>query len=124
MIHIDLWDHTYERFDLGGPRPDCPTCGQQHFEFLNAEAGSRTTSLCGRDAVQVSVVGAPGIDLAALAERLRAPRTSDAIQANAVCCAREIDGHEFTIFPDGRAIIKGTADERVAATLYAWYVGM
>ena len=123
MIHIDLWDGTYERFDLGGPRSDCPTCGGHRFEFLNAEAGSRITSLCGRDAVQVSVVGAPDVDLAALAERLRAANVG-AIQANAYLLRAEIDGYEFTVFPDGRAIIKGTADEAVAATLYARYVGM
>jgi adenylyltransferase/sulfurtransferase len=123
MIHIDLWDHTYERFDLGGPRPDCPACGHRHFEFLKAEAGSRMTSLCGRNAVQVSIVGSPGVDLAVLAERLRTANVG-AIQANAYLLRAEIDGYEFTIFPDSRAIIKGTADEAVAATLYARYVGM
>ena len=68
-------------------------------------------------------MGAPGIDLAALAERLRAANVG-AIQANAYLLRAEIDGYEFTIFPDSRAIIKGTADEAVAATLYARYVGM
>ena len=123
MIHIDLWDHTYERFDLGGPRPDCPTCGQGRFEFLDPEAGARFTSLCGRDAVQVSNVAAAGIDLAALAERLRAGRVGT-IHANPYLVRADIDGYEFTIFPDGRAIIKGTDDEAVAATLYSRYVGM
>ena len=33
------------------------------------------------------------------------------------------DGHEFTVFPDGRAIIKGTADVDKARTLYAKYIG-
>ena len=68
-------------------------------------------------------MGAPGIDLAALAERLRAANVG-AIQANAYLVRAEIDGYEFTIFPDSRAIIKGTADEAVAATLYPRYVGM
>ncbi len=34
-----------------------------------------------------------------------------------------IDGHEFTLFPDGRAIIKGTSDVDKARTLYAKYIG-
>ena len=123
MIHIDLWDHTYERFDLGGPWPDCPTCGQGLFEFLNPEAGIRFTSLCGRDAVQVSTAGAPGFDLAALAARLRTAQVG-MIRANPYLVRADIDGYEFTIFPDGRAIIRGTDDEAVAATLYARYVGM
>ena len=33
------------------------------------------------------------------------------------------EGFEFTVFPDGRAIIKGTADEDKARTLYAKYIG-
>jgi molybdopterin-synthase adenylyltransferase len=32
--------------------------------------------------------------------------------------------YEMTIFPDGRAIIKGTSDIGVARSLYAKYVGM
>ena len=33
------------------------------------------------------------------------------------------DGHDFTVFPDGRAIIKGTNDVDKARTLYAKYIG-
>jgi len=123
MIHVDVWDNTFEKFDLGGPRPDCPTCGQRDFAFLNAEAGARLTALCGRDAVQVSVAGAPAVNLAGLADRLRAAHVGT-IQVNSYLLRAAIDGYEFTVFPDGRAIIKGTNDESVAATLYARYVGM
>jgi adenylyltransferase/sulfurtransferase len=35
-----------------------------------------------------------------------------------------VGGFEFTVFPDGRAIIKGTSDPGVARSLYAKYVGM
>ncbi len=122
MVHVDLWDNTYERFDLGGPRPDCPACGQRRFEFLSAEAGGRVTSLCGREAVQVNVVGAHNIDLVALAERLKV--AADQVRVNPYLLRAVIAGHEFTVFPDGRAIIKGTTDEAAAATLYAKYVGM
>ena len=31
--------------------------------------------------------------------------------------------YEMTLFPDGRAIIKGTTDTAVARSLYARYVG-
>jgi hypothetical protein len=33
------------------------------------------------------------------------------------------DDYEITLFPDGRAIIKGTTDTAVARSLYARYVG-
>jgi molybdopterin/thiamine biosynthesis adenylyltransferase len=123
MIHVDLWEDTFDKFEIGGPRPDCPTCGKREFAFLNAEAGTRLTVLCGRDAVQVSVVGAPTLNLSALADRLREAQVG-AIQVNPYLLRAEIDGFQFTVFPDGRAIIKGTNDESVAATLYARYIGM
>ncbi len=125
MVHIDLWDGSFDKFELGAPRPDCPTCGTQQYEFLSAEAGARTTSLCGRDAVQVSVAGGRGDGMALedLAERLRLGGASD-VHQNPFLLRANVDGHEFTVFPDGRAIIKGTHDEAEAVTLYARYIGM
>jgi adenylyltransferase/sulfurtransferase len=35
----------------------------------------------------------------------------------------DVESYEFTVFPDGRAIIKGTNDVDKARTLYAKYVG-
>ena len=32
-------------------------------------------------------------------------------------------GYELTLFPDGRAIIKGTEETSVAKTLYAKFIG-
>ena len=35
-----------------------------------------------------------------------------------------VDSYELTVFPDGRAIVKGTGDEAMARTLYARYIGV
>ena len=35
----------------------------------------------------------------------------------------DVETYEFTVFPDGRAIIKGTDDIDKARVLYAKYVG-
>ncbi len=123
MIYADLWEGSFDQFDLGGPRPDCPACGRADYAFLSAESGSRTTSLCGRDAVHVSVLGVQSVDLSALAERLRAAGVGT-VHDNPYLLRAEIEGYEFTVFRDGRAIIKGTADEARASTLYARYIGM
>jgi adenylyltransferase/sulfurtransferase len=32
--------------------------------------------------------------------------------------------YEITVFPDGRAIVKGTSDTAVARSLYSRYVGL
>ena len=64
------------------------------------------------------MLGVPLFSLPALAERLRtAWRSAD--PGHVYLLRAEIDSYEFTVFPDGRVMIKGTNDEAVAATLYA-----
>jgi len=77
-------------------------------------------SLCGRNAVQIHERFRP-VDLADLARRL-APLAN--VRANDFAVRASIDSYELTVFPDGRAIIKGTTDPAVARSLYARYVGM
>ncbi len=120
MIHYDLWDNSFEVFDLGAPRPDCPACGQHDYEFLNAARGTQTLTLCGRHAVQVSVSGGGMLDLGRLAEMLRPLGT---VRYNDYLLKADIEGYSFTIFPDARAIIGGTHDPDTARTLYARYIG-
>jgi adenylyltransferase/sulfurtransferase len=122
MYWLDLWENTSDRLALARD-PQCPTCGQHHYTFLETsdEHSTRSTSLCGRDAVQVRT-GSKGtrLDLAQLAERLRPVGT---VVYNEFLLRFAIDTYELTIFPDARAIIKGTSDEQVARTLYTRYIG-
>jgi len=120
LVCLDLWENTSERIEL--PRqPDCPTCGQQTYEFLEALSAPQSTSLCGRNAVQVrGGKGGDRIDLAALAERLQAVGE---VTQNQFLLRFFVDSYELTIFPDARAIIKGTDDEQVARSVYARYIG-
>lgn len=120
MFWIDVWENTSERIEL--PRyPACPACGQQQYEFLDALTGTDTTSLCGRDAVQVRG-GKRGehINLPDLAERLR---PVGQVSFNAYLLRLLVDGYDVTVFPDARAIIKGTDNEMVARSIYARYIG-
>jgi adenylyltransferase/sulfurtransferase len=121
MFWMDVWENTSERIEL--PRqPDCPSCGLHQFEFLDSLSGTSSTSLCGRDAVQVRG-GKKGdrINLPDLAERLR---PVGQVSFNEFLLRFIVDGYELTIFPDARAIIKGTDDEQVAKSVYARYIGM
>ena len=36
----------------------------------------------------------------------------------------QVEGYELAVFPNGRAIIKGAADEAEARAVYARYVGL
>ena len=83
--------------------------------------GSRRApiSLCGRNAVQIHERSRP-LDLTELAARLSAVA---AVRANEFALRVALDPYELTVFPDGRAIIKGTTDVGVARSIYARYIG-
>ena len=121
LTWMDLWENTFERVEL--PRmPDCPTCGLGQYEYLDAPLDESGVSLCGRNAVQVRPPRGTtaALDLSALAERLR---PTGEVASNDFLLRLRVDGYEVTVFPDARAIIKGTDDPAVARTIYARYVG-
>ncbi len=120
LMRFDVWENVCERFNV--PRlADCPTCVEHRFEYLEATAGTFTTALCGRKAVQVRVRGAPRLALDALRQKL-APSVSD-IAVNEYMLRFAVDNFEVSVFPDARAIVKGTDDEGVARSVYAKYIG-
>ncbi|HEY2252783.1 MAG TPA: ThiF family adenylyltransferase [Planctomycetaceae bacterium] len=121
---VDVWDGTLRKMSVANlrERSNCPACVQGKREWLSGEKGSQTTILCGRNAVQISPAEKRPLALTELAARLR---TAGEVSQNAFLLRLTLPGGEFqlTIFPDGRAIIKGTDDITVARSLYARYVG-
>ena len=115
---LDLWYGGIRQIDQPARDPDCPTCGRREFSYLE-ERRRPPVTLCGRNAVQVHERERP-IDLDELRARL-APLGE--VRANEFALRFRLDPYEMTIFPDGRAIVKGTSDEGVARSLYARYVG-
>jgi molybdopterin/thiamine biosynthesis adenylyltransferase len=98
--------------------PECPCCFARDFAYLNGKHRA-PVSLCGRNAVQIHERLRP-VNLEELGCRLRAFGT---VRANEFALRAELEAYELTVFPDGRAIIKGTTDIGVARSLYARYVG-
>jgi adenylyltransferase/sulfurtransferase len=120
LLHVDLWELTWRRFKLDR-KPDCPCCVQRQFPYLEVDATSHATSLCGRNAIQITVGRGARLDLQQLAARLR---PVGEVVVNAFLLKLKTGDHLITIFPDGRAIIQGTTDEALARSLYARYVGL
>src|SRR5262249_35539346 len=56
LIYLDVWDNLQRRIKIAPllEKVDCPCCRRGRFEWLEGEQGSHTTSLCGRNAVQVA----------------------------------------------------------------------
>jgi molybdopterin-synthase adenylyltransferase len=122
LIYVDVWENHQRRIKVAPllGKVDCPCCQRRHFEWLEGEQGSHTTSLCGRNAVQVAQRTATRLNFQDLAAHLE---PLGEVSYNRFLLKFVADGHEFTVFPDGRAIIKGTNDVDKARTLYAKYIG-
>lgn len=120
LVHVDVWDLSWHRFELAR-KEDCPCCARREFAFLEVAATSLATSLCGRNAIQITPTRPARLDLQAMADRLR---SAGEVSVNPFLLKLEVDGYLVTLFPDARAIIQGTTEESVARSLYARYVGL
>lgn len=118
IVTLDVWTGTFRTIAQPPRDPECPCCGARNFEYLKRSRRA-PVSLCGRNAVQIHDRGRP-LDLVQLATKLA--RLGD-VRANDFALRFLVDGYEITIFPDGRAIIKGTTDVGVARGLYSRYIG-
>jgi adenylyltransferase/sulfurtransferase len=120
LVHIDVWRQTFDKIEVRR-RVDCPCCGEGRLDFLNAVSREMITSLCGRDAIQIT----PAIPLEISLEELEArlSRLGDVRCTPSMLTFRS-GPEEISVFRDGRAIIKGTKDEAMARSVYARYIGL
>jgi molybdopterin/thiamine biosynthesis adenylyltransferase len=115
---VDVWNGTIRQMPQPEPQVDCPACALGNFEHLEG-ARRAPISLCGRNAVQIHERARP-LDLGELESRL-APLGE--VRANEFALRFFRPPYEMTVFPDGRAIVKGTTDIAIARGLYARYIG-
>jgi molybdopterin-synthase adenylyltransferase len=118
LLSFDVWTNEHAEIAAAKPRAGCRACGERDFIHLAGEARPHIT-LCGRNSVQIHERQRP-IDFAELTRRL-APHGN--VRHNDFVLKFWRDPYEMTLFPDGRAIIKGTTDTAAARSLYARYVG-
>ncbi len=118
LLAYDVWKN---RFQQVKPKidPRCRACGARDFVHLEA-GGPAYVSLCGRNSVQIHQREPRKLDLTALQTRLA---RFGPVKANDYLLKCLLEPYELTVFPDGRAIVKGTQDPAVARGLYAKYIG-
>jgi adenylyltransferase/sulfurtransferase len=119
LVTVDVWGNRHRVFRLARNR-ECPACGKAKYDFLEGGSSGAAVALCGRNAVQVRPGAEAALDLPALERRL-APVGK--VARNEFLLRLEVEGYELTVFPDGRAIIRGTDDPARARAVYAKYVG-
>ena len=115
---VDVWTGSIRQVDMPPPDPQCRACGARNFAYLDGKRRA-PISLCGRNAVQIHERSRP-VDLQALARQLE-PLAG--VRSNEFALRAHVETYDLTVFPDGRAIVKGTTDIGVARSVYARYVG-
>jgi adenylyltransferase/sulfurtransferase len=118
LLAYDVWANRFHQLK---PQRDaeCRTCGAREFAHLERR-GLTHISLCGRDSIQILQEESRVLDLVALKARLA---RFGPVRGNEFLVKCELAPYELTVFPDGRAIIKGTQDPAVARGIYAKYIG-
>ena len=115
---IDVWTGAVLQIPAPGRDPDCRACGRREFPHLAGD-GRAPISLCGRNAVQIHEHRRT-VDLGRLKLQLE---PLGEVRANEFGLRFFCKPYEMTVFPDGRAIVKGTTDTGLARSLYAKYIG-
>lgn len=118
LLSFDLWTNEHAEISIGRPRPGCRACGERDFVHLAGEERPHIT-LCGRNSVQIHERRRP-VDFTEMERRLQ---VHGVVRHNAFVLKFWREPYEVTLFPDGRAIIKGTTDTAIARSLYARFVG-
>ncbi|HTC93837.1 MAG TPA: ThiF family adenylyltransferase [Terriglobales bacterium] len=118
LLSWDVWTNERAEISAEHPREQCSVCRQREFVYLAGEGRPHIT-LCGRNSVQIHEQHRP-VDFAEMTRKLT---PHGAVKHNEFVLKFWREPYEMTLFPDGRAIIKGTTDTGIARSLYARFVG-
>jgi adenylyltransferase/sulfurtransferase len=118
LLALDVWRNERSELSAAEPRSGCEVCQERRFVHLKGERRPQIT-LCGRNSVQIHE-RERRIDFAELSTRLE---PHGRVRHNEFVLKFWRDPYEITLFPDGRAIVKGTTDTAAARSLYARFVG-
>ncbi|HWR34669.1 MAG TPA: ThiF family adenylyltransferase [Clostridia bacterium] len=118
LLSFDVWSNDHAEIGTERPRKDCRACAEHDFVHLAGEGRPHIT-MCGRNSVQIHERNRP-IDFGEITRRLEPHGT---VRHNEFVLKFWRDPYEVTLFPDGRAIVKGTTDASIARSLYARFIG-
>jgi molybdopterin/thiamine biosynthesis adenylyltransferase len=123
ILTLSVWQEGFvsrRLFASARPSASCPVCSQGRFPALEGGGASELVKLCGRQSVQITPAARARPDFEALELRLaplgRVRRSPQLLNA-------DIEDFSLTVFPDGRCVVRGTADPLRARSLYDRYIG-
>jgi adenylyltransferase/sulfurtransferase len=119
LLVYDTWNHSFDSI-MVKKNEKCECCGKENYEFIDSDEQEIITSLCGRNAIQITPADPKELSLKSIGEKLEKLGT---VKCSDFIMLFKNDETEISLFRDGRAIIKGTDDEIMARTIYARYIG-
>jgi adenylyltransferase/sulfurtransferase len=119
LLYFDLWERSFEQIEIK-PNPDCPSCAKGTLDALKSKGAAQALKLCGRNSVEILPEKEAKLDLKKLEEKLS---RAGKVQYNGYSLWLDTGKLEIVIFPDARAIIKGTCDLAEARAVYSKYIG-
>ena len=120
VLSYDVWIHSFNNIEIK-KRDDCKCCSKHNFEFLNALKKETMVSICGKGAIQVTPVKEVDISFEELGKKLQ---KLGKVDYHKILIRFKIPNYELNIFKNGRTIIIGTNDKKIAKSLYAKYIGL
>lgn len=123
LIAIDLWENHFSEINVmrlienGG----CRVCVRKEFDYLEGRKGGEITRVCGANQIQIKPTVGYNVNLEEIAKNLKGV---DRIMVNPFLLRFAVGEFDVTLFPDGRALIKGTEDLTTARMILAKYLGM
>lgn len=118
LLYIDLWENEFEYMDVS-INDDCKVCSHNEFEHLNREI-SESSVLCGKDSIQINPVQ-KSISMNSIKKKLN--NLDIKWKESRFFLKFSVEDVQFTVFNDGRAILKHVNEVDRAKTLYYKYVG-
>jgi adenylyltransferase/sulfurtransferase len=120
LLSYDVWIQSFNNIEIKR-RDDCKCCIKHDFEFLNAIKKETMVSLCGKGAIQITPVNEVEISFEDLGKKLQ---KLGAVDYHKLLIRFKIPNYELNIFKNGRTIVIGTNDMKIAKSLYAKYIGL
>jgi len=120
LLIYDVWSHDFQKIRIK-KKKHCECCGKHNYEFLNAKKKETMISLCGRGAIQIIPAKSMKISFEALSKKLK---KLGEVENREIILRFRIPKYELNVFRNGRTIIIGTNDKKIAKSLYAKYIGL
>ncbi len=116
LFAVDCLNMEVDKFMIKR-RKDCPICVEKKFEYLGSGIEYRVRRICGSPAVMIYPVSDEVIDINALnGDELR--KYVDVEYMTPFNARLRFGDNRIVVFADGRAIVEGVTDEKLALEIY------